>query len=756
MIPPSENHPASASWRLHHTPWEREFLARFPLVESTLRVACPFIKLRSLRLILESLPRMGSGRVSIKLLTRLNVQDCRNRVHDLEALELLYSNPLSDRCDIDTRIHNALHAKCYIFDEREVIITSSNLSFAAFNRNLEVGIALCDATVIARATAWFDGVFATGKRLTVEAISGVRVSLGDSPPSVPSLAPLSQRSTGIPPGIDDFVGDHDDENADENSPVDPTAAEVIDKHLADQLEQQLHQHALCVSTLGTTLHTGDVENAFLENVASRFTGVFGPPQPRGEDLAAIFFHGSIAGSLGSTSLDSNRAAELATIGKLAMPLIVAEDLCRSPRRPVRAGDLTRKVNYVTASDHAVRKFHELGLMRVLLSPSIGASTSAAERAHTLLLKILVSRIVGYLVQSRDWATVSSSIASILELADSFPFESYATQNYKSELQRYAQQAGLGQPEYTVIDRQGPEHDPVFVVEVRLGKKNLGRGRGTPIKSAEVLAAHDALVKVRLGAPRYEGAAAPQITKESVNLCAAEGLESLRKIASRDVPLQLAIYALLPSGSPRSEHADKREELAVLGSLARALCAYLKCIQKVANSAEATLLVSQVNRKEIIIERVLSSPLGAWLRRIAQIHQFREALSPRIVVESINACFGVLFSAGGLEACAGLSSFLFNRAEGQPEKEQRPSKSRLLIALQAAFRNDTPMRLKWECKPLHTKSMSHEPCFEVKIVVDGVVVGRGTGSSKKAAEETAATEALANETLKAVLSQGQQG
>ncbi|MCK4324279.1 MAG: hypothetical protein KAW89_07095, partial [Armatimonadetes bacterium] len=48
------------------------------------------------------------------------------------------------------------------------------------------------------------------------------------------------------------------------------------------------------------------------------------------------------------------------------------------------------------------------------------------------------------------------------------------------------------PEYVATGRSGPDHDPVFDVEVRLASRVLGRGRGGSKQKAEQAAARDAL------------------------------------------------------------------------------------------------------------------------------------------------------------------------------------------------------------------------------------------------------------------------
>jgi len=63
---------------------------------------------------------------------------------------------------------------------------------------------------------------------------------------------------------------------------------------------------------------------------------------------------------------------------------------------------------------------------------------------------------------------------------------------KTELQQIIQQSPEESVDYVLVDETGPDHDKVFVVEVRLHSNVLGVGRGRSKKLAEQAAASEAL------------------------------------------------------------------------------------------------------------------------------------------------------------------------------------------------------------------------------------------------------------------------
>jgi ribonuclease III len=70
-------------------------------------------------------------------------------------------------------------------------------------------------------------------------------------------------------------------------------------------------------------------------------------------------------------------------------------------------------------------------------------------------------------------------------------------NYKSNLLEYTQSQGLGTPRYETINTEGPNHNPVFTVNVIIGQNIYADGKGRNKKEAEQEAAKNALTKLEL-------------------------------------------------------------------------------------------------------------------------------------------------------------------------------------------------------------------------------------------------------------------
>ncbi|MBN1447477.1 MAG: ribonuclease III [Bacteroidetes bacterium] len=66
------------------------------------------------------------------------------------------------------------------------------------------------------------------------------------------------------------------------------------------------------------------------------------------------------------------------------------------------------------------------------------------------------------------------------------------ENYKSRLLEFTQGRGLGTPRYVTIHESGPDHNPLFTVEVQVGGIPVGTGTGGNKKTAEQNAASQAI------------------------------------------------------------------------------------------------------------------------------------------------------------------------------------------------------------------------------------------------------------------------
>ena len=73
-------------------------------------------------------------------------------------------------------------------------------------------------------------------------------------------------------------------------------------------------------------------------------------------------------------------------------------------------------------------------------------------------------------------------------------------DYKSMLQEVVQKKFQRIPLYNMVAVKGPQHQKIFIMEVRLEQKVLGQGKGKSKKEATQVAAQEALKKLNIESP----------------------------------------------------------------------------------------------------------------------------------------------------------------------------------------------------------------------------------------------------------------
>ncbi len=99
-------------------------------------------------------------------------------------------------------------------------------------------------------------------------------------------------------------------------------------------------------------------------------------------------------------------------------------------------------------------------------------------------------VIGAVFIDGGYRKVSKVISKIIK--DYLDGEQEIFKDYKTQLQEIAQKQHKKSPRYKVVLEEGPPHDKHYHVEVKLGRKRLGRGEGQSKKQAQQDAAKDGL------------------------------------------------------------------------------------------------------------------------------------------------------------------------------------------------------------------------------------------------------------------------
>ena len=203
-------------------------------------------------------------------------------------------------------------------------------------------------------------------------------------------------------------------------------------------------------------------------------------------------HRSILPIIGEKRVDSNERLEL--LGDAVLGLAVTQFLFEN-YIDKEEGELTAMKSLLVSRKILARVGNDLGLgNHILLSESevkSGGRTRQSIVADALEAVIGAIYLDGGLEPARTFI-----VTNILELHKQI-LKEQIYKNFKSILLEYSQSRNFGAPFYIIRSEDGPDHNKLFTVEVKIKNTPVGVGVGNSKKRAEQRAAQDALEKLKL-------------------------------------------------------------------------------------------------------------------------------------------------------------------------------------------------------------------------------------------------------------------
>ncbi|MEZ5938609.1 MAG: ribonuclease III [Hyphomonadaceae bacterium] len=184
---------------------------------------------------------------------------------------------------------------------------------------------------------------------------------------------------------------------------------------------------------------------------------------------------------GDTARLSNERLEF--LGDRVLGLVVSEALLET--FPLaREGELAPRLNAVVSRETCAQVGAALGVGAYLLTDKSERDGGAAEKPT--LLANAMEAILGAVYLDRGL----SSARAFVKRHWKAPLSGAATapREPKSALQEWAQGLGRPAPVYSLTDRQGPDHSPIFTASVHVEGAEDATGQGSTKQEAERAAA----------------------------------------------------------------------------------------------------------------------------------------------------------------------------------------------------------------------------------------------------------------------------
>ena len=208
-------------------------------------------------------------------------------------------------------------------------------------------------------------------------------------------------------------------------------------------------------------------------------------------LDQALVHGSYANEQGWPLSSSYERLEY--LGDAVLELVVSEELYR--RRPdLSEGELTKGRSDLVRGETLARVAKRCLLGEFLKLGKGEEATGGRDRESTLAA--VFEAVVAAVYLDRGYAGAQQFILKTMaQELQGFLGGNIPRENAKSSLQEFVQGQGRPAPQYRLLSCDGPDHGPVFTVEVVVDDEVLGVGRGGSKAGAERTAAENALMRV---------------------------------------------------------------------------------------------------------------------------------------------------------------------------------------------------------------------------------------------------------------------
>jgi ribonuclease-3 len=224
-----------------------------------------------------------------------------------------------------------------------------------------------------------------------------------------------------------------------------------------------------------------------------------------EFLNQAFTHRSFANELGESAENNER---LEFLGDSVLGLAVSEYLYTSlPDQP--EGELARIKSFVVSEASLSEIARKLRVDNYIL---IGRGEEySGGRSKKAILADCLEAIIGAYYLDSGFQPSRLFVHRLLIPEINKVLENRHAKDYKTLLQEYVQKRMKTYPRYKVVQKTGPDHDRTFWIEVHVGDRSFGAGKGKNKKEAEQEAARIAYegMHVAQNAARPQRASSPR-------------------------------------------------------------------------------------------------------------------------------------------------------------------------------------------------------------------------------------------------------
>lgn len=197
--------------------------------------------------------------------------------------------------------------------------------------------------------------------------------------------------------------------------------------------------------------------------------------------------------LESSPLLEKSNERLEFLGDAALGLVVAETLFKKFKEEDE-GFLTKTRSHLVYKNELFNAANRFGLLDFILYDKRFIKNS--EEGLKTILADCVEALIGAIYLDSGIEEVKKFVMKWIIKPNIESGKYQIDNNFKGQLLEYTHQEKLTPPDYVIVHSEGPDHAKIFQVEVIINGKSYGIGKGRSKKTAEQIAAKNALVSLK--------------------------------------------------------------------------------------------------------------------------------------------------------------------------------------------------------------------------------------------------------------------
>ena len=208
-------------------------------------------------------------------------------------------------------------------------------------------------------------------------------------------------------------------------------------------------------------------------------------------LLLAMTHSSYANENKHEHLSSNERLEF--LGDAVLNIIIS-DFIYINHTSLSEGELTKARASIVCEPSLARCANTLELGKYLMLGRGEEYTGG--RSRISILSDAFEAVIGSIYIDGGMEKAREFVLAMMEETITRSINGASFIDFKTQLQEVVQKTGEQKIQYEIVEEKGPDHNKLFVVQVRVADRVLGAGEGRSKKEAEQNAASIALVKLQ--------------------------------------------------------------------------------------------------------------------------------------------------------------------------------------------------------------------------------------------------------------------